>query len=275
MPISDKTRKVLWGRSGNRCAICIHELVIDATQVDDESVVADECHIISSRPSGPRHDPSFPVGQFDSYENLILLCRTHHKQVDDQTATFTPAILRQFKSNHAAWVTQRLTDGQRPQPVRLRRVKQNVPPFLSRLTTGQEVLALVSDAMAYEFGHDELTSQDEVHLVGTFLAVAQDWGEASAELDAGCRVQVSYDLTTSLKELEEAGFFVFGATEVQILEGGDHSAPSRWPVAIMRVLRQDNKGIATIDLSAAQGPETQPTPAYVAAASTAGATLIK
>jgi len=247
MQISDKTRKVLWGRSGNRCAICKHELVIDATRHDDESVVADECHIISSRPSGPRCDSSYPSDKLDSYENLILLCRTHHKMVDDQTATFTTDILRQMKCNHEVWVSQRLADGQRAQPVRLRRVKQNIPSFLSRLTTGQEVLNLVTNAMAYGFGHDELKSQDEVDLVGAFLEIAQDWGEISADLDAGRRVQISYDLTKSLQELEEAGFFVFGGREVQLLEGGDQTTPSSWPVAIIRVLRKDNPAIARVD----------------------------
>ena len=48
MAINDKTRKVLWGRSGNRCAICRRELVLDATTVDDVSVVGEECHIVSA-----------------------------------------------------------------------------------------------------------------------------------------------------------------------------------------------------------------------------------
>lgn len=258
MQISDKTRKVLWGRSGNRCAICKHELVIDATQDDDESVVADECHIISSQPNGPRHDPSYPPEKYDAYENLILLCRTHHKMVDDQTATFTADILRQFKANHAVWVSQQLAGGQKPQPVRLRKVKHNIPSFLSRLTTGKEVLDLVTNAMAYSFDHDELKSQDEVDLVGAFVEVAQDWGELSCDLEAGRRVQIAYDLTRSLNELETAGFFVFGGREVQLLEGGDQSAPSSWPVAIMRVLRQSNPVIANINLNEPDKTDAQP-----------------
>jgi hypothetical protein len=158
MQISNKTRKVLWGRSGNRCAICRRELVIDATRDDDESVVADECHIISPQPNGPRHDESFPPEQLDAYENLILLCRTHHKMVDDQTANYTSDCLRQVKAKHTVWVSQRLTGGQKPQSVRLRRMEQNVPAFLSRLKTGKEVLDLVTNAMAYSFDQDELKS---------------------------------------------------------------------------------------------------------------------
>ena len=248
MPITDRTRKILWGRSGNRCAICKNEIVIDATDQDDESVVADECHIISSRPNGPRHDPSCPADKIDSAENLILLCRTHHKMVDDQTTTFTVDILHQMKANHEVWVSQKLKKEKKYKPVKLRRVKQNIPDVLSRLTTGKEILDLVANSMAYAFDHDELKSQEEVDLVGGFLQLAQDWGELSDILEAGDRVQTAYELTASLQELEKAGFFVFGGREVQYLEGGIHDHATSWPIAILRVLRQSNESIMHVNL---------------------------
>lgn len=243
MSISDKTRKILWGRSGNRCAICKNELVIDSTEQDDESVIADECHIISSKPNGPRHDPSYPEDKLDSYDNLILLCRTHHKMVDDQSATYTTNILRQMKSNHEVWVSQKLTENEKTPPVRIRRVRQNIPPFLFRLTTGKEILDLVTNAMGYSFDHEELKSQQEVDLVGGFLQIVQDWGELSGDLETSDRVQTAFSLTESLRELEESGFFVFGGREVRILEGGIQPEPSNWPIAILRVLRKENEEI--------------------------------
>jgi hypothetical protein len=248
MSISDKTRKVLWGRSGNRCAICKNELVIDSTGQDDESVIAEECHIISSKPNGPRHDPSYPADKLDSYDNMILLCRTHHKMVDDQSATFTTNILRQMKSNHEVWVSQKLAENQKTPPVRIRRVKQNIPAFLSRLTTGKEVLDLVTNAMGYSFDHEELKSQEEVDLVGGFLQVVQDWGDLSADLETSDRVQTAFSLTESLQEMEESGFFVFGGREVRLLEGGIQPEPSNWPIAILRVLRKENQEIIKVNL---------------------------
>jgi hypothetical protein len=247
MSISDRTRKILWGRSGNRCAICKNELVIDSTEQDDESVIADECHIKSSKPNGPRHDPSYPADKLDSYDNLILLCRTHHKMVDDQSATYTTNILRQMKSNHEVWVSQKLTENEKTPPVRIRRVKQNIPPFLFRLTTGKEVLDLVTNAMGYSFDHEELKSQEEVDLVGGFLQVVQDWGDLSGDLETSDRVQTAFSLTESLRELEESGFFVFGGREVRILEGGIQPEPSNWPIAILRVLRKENQQIIKVN----------------------------
>jgi len=247
MSISDKTRKILWGRSGNRCAICKNELVIDATEQDDESVVAEECHIISSKPNGPRHDSSYPEGKLDSYDNLMLLCRAHHKMVDDQSATFTTNILRQMKTNHEVWVSQKLAENQKTPPVRIRRVKQNIPAFLFRLTTGKDVLDLVTNSMGYSFDHEELKSQEEVDLVGGFLQVVQDWGDLSADLETSDRVQTSFSLTESLQELEESGFFVFGGREVRLFEGGIQPDSSNWPIAILRVLRKDNQEIIKLN----------------------------
>jgi hypothetical protein len=55
MSISLKTHKMLWGRAANRCAFpeCRRELVMDASETDDESLVGEECHIIAREQNGP------------------------------------------------------------------------------------------------------------------------------------------------------------------------------------------------------------------------------
>jgi hypothetical protein len=40
----------------------------------------------------------------DEYENLILLCKTHHKLVDDQPVKFDVTNLKRMKAKHEAWV---------------------------------------------------------------------------------------------------------------------------------------------------------------------------
>lgn len=94
MALSDKSRKILWARSGARCAMCKAPIVVDRTEADREAIVGDECHIISGAEGGPRADSNFPRESIDSLENLMLLCRVHHKLVDDQASTFTTTILR-------------------------------------------------------------------------------------------------------------------------------------------------------------------------------------
>ena len=51
--------------------------------VDDDSIIGDECHIVSAATNGPRYDPDFPDDQLDDYSNLLLLCKVHHKLIDD------------------------------------------------------------------------------------------------------------------------------------------------------------------------------------------------
>ncbi|KAF0106193.1 MAG: hypothetical protein FD146_2782 [Anaerolineaceae bacterium] len=91
--------------------------------------------------------------------------------------------------------------------------------------------------------HDELNSQDEVDLVGNFIQNVNDWAEMIDEIEPGGRVSIAYNLTESIRELEEKGFFVFGGREIQLIEGGIEDEPSNWPVAIVHVLRNDNETI--------------------------------
>lgn len=110
MGIKLKTRKKLWGRAANRCAFpnCKRELVMDATETDDESIVGDECHIIARSSSGPRGDSTLKKDQRNNYNNLILLCKVHHKLIDDQENKYTVSKLKKMKVNHEKWVKETL-----------------------------------------------------------------------------------------------------------------------------------------------------------------------
>ncbi len=110
MSIGVKTRKMLWGRAANRCAYpdCKIELVMDETETDDESIVGDEAHIVAQKPDGARGDLNFPIEKIDKYDNLILLCKIHHKLVDDQENTYTIEALKAMKTQHENWVKEKL-----------------------------------------------------------------------------------------------------------------------------------------------------------------------
>jgi hypothetical protein len=113
MSISLKTHKMLWGRSANRCAFpeCRRELVMDCTETDDESIIGDEAHIVAREEHGPRgQGSSLTSEQRDKYGNLILLCKLHHKLIDDQPGKYTVENLVAMKATHEKWVTESLTD---------------------------------------------------------------------------------------------------------------------------------------------------------------------
>ncbi|MFA5157514.1 MAG: HNH endonuclease [Candidatus Omnitrophota bacterium] len=243
MTIFDKTRKILWGRSGNRCAMCRKELVFEATAADDECVVGDECHIISPQPNGPRHDSSLKPQLFDAYENILLLCKVHHKLIDDQASTYTVDLLRRLKQNHEAWVSQTLSDVTKPKPVRIRRVAENIPSHLRRVASGKELLEIVSGTCAWQQDYDEPKTSEETDLIASFSQLVRDYGELDLDEPAE-RIHAAANITTNLKVLEDAGFFVFAGIEKRILEGGN-GHPQNFPIAIVHILKQDNKSIIT------------------------------
>ncbi len=100
MAINDKTRKNLWAKSGNKCAICKIEL-FQETRESNELNIGEECHIISEKPKGPRH--KIGLIDYDNYDNLILFCRNHHKTVDELVDTYNEEVLRYLKANHENW----------------------------------------------------------------------------------------------------------------------------------------------------------------------------
>ena len=112
MAISLKTHKILWARSGGKCAICKNEIVIDPVDLnDDPSILGDEAHIIARSESFTRGDyDSLSPEEHDHYSNLILLCKNHHKQIDDQPSTYTVEELREIKSQHETAVKEHWTD---------------------------------------------------------------------------------------------------------------------------------------------------------------------
>jgi hypothetical protein len=112
MSILLKTHKMLWGRAANRCAFpeCRRELVMDASETDDVSLIGEECHIVAREPNGPRGDSPLAQESRDKYDNLILLCSIHHKLIDDQPNTYSVQTLKEMKSLHEKWVRESLQD---------------------------------------------------------------------------------------------------------------------------------------------------------------------
>ncbi len=103
--------KVLWGAQA-RCAFpgCRKRLIADATADDPAKPIGKICHIAAHSDDGPRGDPSFPPEDRDQPENLILLCGTHHDEIDVHPNTHTSEEIRAWKVDHERWVEDTLSD---------------------------------------------------------------------------------------------------------------------------------------------------------------------
>ncbi len=107
MAISDTDIKKLWGLAAGRCASPGCNLdCIQFLDPKDPTVIGEMAHVIAKKPHGPR---GRPAGGLDTYENLILLCPTHHRTVDKAPeGKFPEAMLHQWKKDHEARIASLL-----------------------------------------------------------------------------------------------------------------------------------------------------------------------
>lgn len=203
MGISSKTRKKLWGKSGNRCAMCRIEL-IKASQAQKISVIiGEECHIVSKRKTGPRYEESESVN-LDSYDNLILLCRNHHKEIDSNVDGFPREKLKEIKSKHENWVKSTIDKAISPELPKIHE--------LDRIRTGKELVEVINSVHGKIFDYSDLLNQEEIDLVGSFFDILSDYMDifGMGVISKSEEIQLGVDSNEHVIQLEEKGFLVFG-----------------------------------------------------------------
>ena len=211
MSISDKVRKELWAKSGNRCAICKAELF---QSFDGNSFsIGEECHIVSSQNKGPRHVDNY--GDFDVFDNLILLCRNHHKIIDDAAnlPRFTIEELSRIKKDHEDWVNQNLS------------VQQG--EFYWIINSGYLLSSIVSNnPLWFCKRNDELVNGEEADLVGGFWQELTDFADVSYELEPSATTKQELVFSDMIKQLDQNGFqLLFREIKGRILKKfGDNTA---------------------------------------------------
>ena len=97
-------RALLWAHSGGLCGFpeCRVICVLPANDNDPSATIGQIAHIEANSDSGPRANPNLPHQDRNLYENLILLCATHHTLVDAQANTYTVEMLRTWKTAQEA-----------------------------------------------------------------------------------------------------------------------------------------------------------------------------
>ena len=105
--MQEKEIKILWGRSGNRCSICKLELTPDG----DRETLGEMAHIVAKSDKGPRGGSPVSQVERDKYANLILLCPTHHAEIDKNFGDWPVERLQQIKHDHEKWVSKQLAEG--------------------------------------------------------------------------------------------------------------------------------------------------------------------
>ncbi|MFE3105168.1 HNH endonuclease [Nocardia tengchongensis] len=109
MTISMADRKLLWGLSGSRCAFpeCRVGLAHTSDLTGSSVILGEEAHIVARNEDGPRgREPIH--GDRDAFENLVLMCPTHHRLIDSAVADYPVDEVHRMKAQHQAWVRDSL-----------------------------------------------------------------------------------------------------------------------------------------------------------------------
>ncbi|MDI6736362.1 MAG: HNH endonuclease [bacterium] len=105
MSISPKNIKLLWGPSGNKCAICKGDLTEEDKSGSLYSV-GEMAHIEGENAGSARYNSEMTDEQRADYKNLILICPTCHTKIDKDAQEYTVDNLKQIKKEHEKWVAE-------------------------------------------------------------------------------------------------------------------------------------------------------------------------
>jgi len=239
MPISVRDRKLLWARAGGTCVLCKSHLTAYAKSGDREVVLGEEAHIVSEELNGPRYRP-MPRKEVDSYANLLLLCPSDHKIVDEQVTYFTEQRLQTLKREHEQWVKDRVSST--IPAIKIRDPEAGKPVMLQRIDTGKEVMNVMVHTLATHYANPEPRSIEEAERIGGFFQNATDYRDIWDEIEPSGRIQAEFLMSEEISHLREAGLVVYAGAKNHVIEGGVE-APEPWPVAYLVIRRSDDESI--------------------------------
>ncbi len=214
--------------AGGRCSICRTLLVTEGTETDDPSVFGEEAHIVSAAPDGPRHGP---LPSHDVYDNLILLCSKHHKQVDDQVGHYTVDLLKQIKRDHE----ERVRSRDEPGPVRLvHDPKYPIPKALTLCITGTQLWNNMEGVRAFYPSWPDGLSEEQHDLIASFLDDLRDWMDVTSfEHSYKAGRDAAKHLGEHVKALAGHGLLIGVMQRHTLLTGGIKADP--WPWLVLDV----------------------------------------
>ncbi len=132
MAITQKSIKILWSAAGGICAYpdCHERLTFSEAGDLAPYTLGEMAHISGDQPGSNRHDPNQTQEQRDDYQNLILLCPTHHRLIDraENEERFPADLLCKFKTDHEEYVRSKLN----PEPdLDKGAIAQQIAPLLA------------------------------------------------------------------------------------------------------------------------------------------------
>lgn len=231
MAISEKTIKIIWGNAAARCVICRKHLILPSEKETSDSLIGEICHIISKQVDGPRYDPNISDRELlDMPDNLLLLCRNHHKLIDDHCNEYTPEKLRKIKKDHEEFVRKSFL------------LNKDKEIYLRRIYTGKELLGILDGAFAYEIDYDTPKNEEEKKKISLFLNYCTITVDVADLTGISNKMEVEKELTELMTDVEKIGYFCF-AESLRKKVKNNSGLDELWKIAAIYVRSKDNKEI--------------------------------
>lgn len=115
--IRPTTHNLLWARAAGHCEICGKDVTRDLV-MGNALKAAQVAHIKADGELGPRYDPSQSEEDRNSIDNLMLLCHTCHKLIDDHPEKYSVEKLQHRKKQYESSV-KNAVDSLRPHAVNI------------------------------------------------------------------------------------------------------------------------------------------------------------
>lgn len=103
--IADPKKLILMGLCGGKYEFrgCEKSIVQDIL-TGEKSNFSNYAHIVASSANGPRGDKVLSSKLSNDENNIMVLCRDHHKEIDDFPEKYTVNILKDMKREHEAYI---------------------------------------------------------------------------------------------------------------------------------------------------------------------------
>jgi hypothetical protein len=105
MPVSISEKAKLYKSALGLCSMPNCRLDLQY-YTNDPKFGAEAAHIVAESPDGPRGDSLLSMIERNRCGNLLLLCPTHHTEIDALIEKYPVDRLKEIKKNHEAWTRQ-------------------------------------------------------------------------------------------------------------------------------------------------------------------------
>jgi hypothetical protein len=132
MSITNKSIKLLWSNAAGRCSFrsCGERLSVEEAEGVNPYTLGEMAHIKGNKLGSNRYDVEQPAIERDSYENLILLCPTHHTLIDkaENEDAFSIELLHEMKREHESLISTRLRGSKIDN---IEQLKDKIAPYMA------------------------------------------------------------------------------------------------------------------------------------------------